>query len=88
MLRTISLANFKCFSHLRLDLAPMTLLCGVNGMGKSSVLQALLVLRQSFRAGELGKEICRPWPADCGIWTMPSATGVPPAQQFRTGRRR
>ena len=55
MLQTISLTNFKCFSHLRLDLAPMTLLCGVNGMGKSSVLQALLVLRQSFRAGELGK---------------------------------
>ena len=55
MVRTISLTNFKCFRHLRLELAPLTLLCGVNGMGKSSVLQALLVLRQSFRAGALGK---------------------------------
>ena len=55
MVRTISLTNFKCFSHLRLELAPLTLLCGVNGMGKSSVLQALLVLRQSFLTGELGQ---------------------------------
>ena len=53
MLRRISLTNFKCFDNLELPLAPLTLLCGLNGMGKSSVLQALLVLRQSFAAGEL-----------------------------------
>lgn len=50
MLRQVSLANFKCFAQLQLDLASLTLLCGVNGMGKSSVLQALLVLRQSAAA--------------------------------------
>ena len=53
MLRRVSLTNFKCFDNLELPLAPLTLLCGLNGMGKSSVLQALLVLRQSFAAGEL-----------------------------------
>lgn len=31
----------------------MNLLCGLNGMGKSSVIQALLVLRQSFESGDL-----------------------------------
>ena len=53
MLREIKLANFKCYEALTLNCAPLTLLCGLNGMGKSSVIQALLVLRQSFVAGEL-----------------------------------
>ena len=54
MLRKLSLSNFKCFDRVSLNLAPITLLCGLNGMGKSSVLQALLILRQSAAAGELG----------------------------------
>ncbi len=53
MLRNIKLTNFKCFEWLSLDCAPINLLCGLNGMGKSSVIQALLTLRQSFEAGEL-----------------------------------
>ena len=54
MLRIIKLRNFKCFENMELALAPLTLLCGLNGMGKSSVIQAMLVLRQSFVSGELG----------------------------------
>ena len=53
MLRTIKLTNFKCFKSMELALPPLALLCGLNGMGKSSVIQALLVLRQSFASGEL-----------------------------------
>ena len=53
MLQKIKLTNFKCFDSLELTCAPVTLLCGLNGMGKSSVLQALLVLRQSAISGEL-----------------------------------
>ena len=48
MLRNIALTNFKCFEHLDLECTPLNLLCGLNGMGKSSVIQALLVLQQSF----------------------------------------
>ena len=55
MIRKIKLSNFKCFQSLDLDCAPLTLLCGLNGMGKSSVIQALLVLRQSFESGDLLK---------------------------------
>ncbi len=53
MLRKIKLSNFKCFQNLELNCSPLTLLCGLNGMGKSSVIQALLVLRQSFASGDL-----------------------------------
>ena len=53
MIRRIKLSNFKCFQSLNLFCAPLTLLCGLNGMGKSSVIQALLVLRQSIESGDL-----------------------------------
>lgn len=53
MIRQIRLRNFKCFQSLDLNCAPLTLLCGLNGMGKSSVIQAFLVLRQSFESGDL-----------------------------------
>ena len=53
MIRRLRLKNFKCFDELDLPCAPLNLLCGLNGMGKSSVIQALLVLRQSFEAKEL-----------------------------------
>ena len=55
MLRRIVLKNFKCFDALDLPCAPLNLLCGLNGMGKSSVIQGLLVLRQSFDTGDLSQ---------------------------------
>ena len=55
MLKCIELSNFKCFKKLELNCSPLTLLCGMNGMGKSSVIQALLVLRQSYEAWRLGE---------------------------------
>ncbi len=51
MLQNVRLKNFKCFEHVRLECTPLTLLCGLNGMGKSSLLQALLVMRQSLKEG-------------------------------------
>lgn len=54
MLTRIGLTNFKCFERLNLPCRRLNLLCGLNGMGKSSVIQALLVLRQSLESGELG----------------------------------
>ena len=53
MLNHITLTHFKCFQELNLDCTCLNLLCGLNAMGKSSVIQALLVLRQSFETGEL-----------------------------------
>jgi predicted ATPase len=53
LIRTLRLSNFKCFSHQSLSLGPLTLLSGLNGTGKSSVLQSLLLLRQSHQQGLL-----------------------------------
>ena len=48
----IDLRHFKCFELLRLPLAPLTLLTGLNSSGKSSVLQAFALLNQTMREHE------------------------------------
>jgi predicted ATPase len=49
VLTEISLENFKCFSASGpIELSQFNLLTGINGRGKSSVLQSLLLLAQSF----------------------------------------
>ncbi|MGW1653590.1 AAA family ATPase [Streptomyces atratus] len=48
MITQLTLVNFKAFRRLELPMGPLTLLTGLNSSGKSSVLQALALLRQSF----------------------------------------
>ena len=52
MLTRIDLRHFKCFTLLQLPLRPLTLLSGANASGKSSVLQALVLLHQTMREHE------------------------------------
>lgn len=57
MLRKIGLENFKCWRELDIELAPITLLFGSNSSGKSSVLQSLLMLKQTARGFDPGQHI-------------------------------
>ncbi len=52
MLTLLELRLFKCFELLRLPIALLTLLSGPNSSGKSSVLQALVLLHQTMREHE------------------------------------
>lgn len=52
MLNKIELSNFKCFRLLKLPLTELTLLAGSNASGKSSLLQALVILHQTIRENE------------------------------------
>ncbi len=46
------LRNFKAFHYLEdIELKPLTVLVGANSSGKSSIFQALLLLKQSSEAG-------------------------------------
>lgn len=45
----LELEGYKCFEHLRVPLAPLTLFSGFNGAGKSTALQPLLLLAQAAR---------------------------------------
>lgn len=49
MLSSLTLKNFKPFENQSFYLKPLTLLAGLNSTGKSSLLQSLLLLRQSFQ---------------------------------------
>ena len=47
MITNIALKNFKCFRELEVNPKLITVFIGPNGTGKSGVLQALLLLKQS-----------------------------------------
>ncbi|MBQ7382029.1 MAG: DUF3696 domain-containing protein [Paludibacteraceae bacterium] len=47
MIENISFKNYKCLSGKSFDLKPLNIFTGYNGRGKSSVMQALLMLGQS-----------------------------------------
>jgi predicted ATPase len=48
MLERIRLENFKASRDLHIRLAPLTVLAGLNSSGKSTLLQAIGALRQSY----------------------------------------
>ena len=47
MITNITLGNFKCFRQVSINPKLITVLIGPNGTGKSGVLQALMLLKQS-----------------------------------------
>ncbi|NMG16687.1 AAA family ATPase [Aromatoleum bremense] len=57
MLNRLDLQHFKCFELLKLPLADLTLLSGSNASGKSSVLQALVLLHQTMREHEWSRRL-------------------------------
>jgi predicted ATPase len=46
LIAKLALTNFKAFASVEIPMAPYTLLSGLNSSGKSTVLQALALLRQ------------------------------------------
>ena len=56
MLKNLWMGNFKRFLRQKIELNHLTLLSGLNGTGKSSTLQALLLLRQSYQQNLLKTE--------------------------------
>ena len=49
MLQEIRLNNYKCFLDSgRVEIKPLTVLCGVNSSGKSTILKSLLTLKQTY----------------------------------------
>lgn len=48
MIKKLTVDNFKSHKHTELELSNLTVLCGANGVGKSSAIHALLLLRESY----------------------------------------
>jgi len=47
MITRLTIENFKAFEYAELNFTGLNLLTGINGVGKSSAIQTLLLLRQS-----------------------------------------
>jgi len=55
LLKRFTIENFKAFQKCTIDLAPLTILIGENSSGKSSLLQALLLLKQTWESPAAGE---------------------------------
>ena len=54
----IRLRDFKCFADSgEIPLAPLTIIFGRNNTGKSSILQSILLLRQTLDSPEYGPRL-------------------------------
>ncbi|MDN8946433.1 AAA family ATPase, partial [Staphylococcus aureus] len=49
MISEVSLIGFKSFLNRKLKLCQLTVLTGLNSSGKSSIIQALLILEKAKR---------------------------------------
>ena len=47
MIKSLRIRNFKCFKDKRFELRPLNVFCGQNGVGKSSAIQTLLLIREA-----------------------------------------
>lgn len=57
MFKNIHLKNFKVFKDARIELGHLNLLTGINGRGKSTLLQALLLCKQTAEEGKLDNQL-------------------------------
>lgn len=48
MIKSLTIQNFKSHSKTEISLGNLTVFCGANGVGKSSIIQSLLLLRDTF----------------------------------------
>ena len=52
MIRRLLIVGFKRFESESLELRPLTILAGLNGSGKTSVIHALLLARHASQRGD------------------------------------
>jgi predicted ATPase len=57
MITNIKINNFKSLSDISLSFKNLNVLTGINGMGKSTLIQVLLLLRQSYVPHGIGRGI-------------------------------
>ena len=55
MINDLYIENFKCFNKIHIELSTLNVLAGINSMGKSTIIQSILLLRQAYDNNSLNK---------------------------------
>lgn len=72
MIKDIRIHNFKIHANSDVRLAPLTIMTGINGMGKSSLTQAVLLMRAAVRSSDYPRKIpMQNRLVDIGPFTVP-----------------
>ena len=57
MITNLELKNFKCFKKIKISLSNINIFTGINGMGKSTIIQSILLIKQSGKIFDESKEL-------------------------------
>lgn len=66
MITALTITGFKRFSSCTFDLAPLTILTGLNGAGKTTAIQALLLAREASASGASAVSLNGPFGLELG----------------------
>jgi predicted ATPase len=59
MILNLSGSNYKAFESFNMDIKPLTILLGANSCGKSSLINALLMISQSYESKDIAESPLR-----------------------------
>ncbi|KWT84043.1 DUF3696 domain-containing protein [Candidatus Magnetominusculus xianensis] len=82
MITSLHIKNFKSHKDTELELSNINILTGFNGMGKSSAMQSILLLRQSHIKNLLSKgldltgDLCRIGTAKDAVFMLAETDGI------------
>jgi len=62
----LTIDNFKCFKHFEISLPSLTVLVGANGLGKSTIIQSLLLIRSAWETDNANVELNGPYGLSLG----------------------
>jgi predicted ATPase len=68
MIHELKICGFKMFTEASFKMAPLTILAGMNGAGKTSVVHALLLIREVTRRGDKIVQLNGPFGLELGTF--------------------
>jgi predicted ATPase len=68
MIHELQVHGFKRFAHQVFGMSPLTVLAGMNGGGKTSVVHSLLLMREATRRGDQLVELNGPYGLELGTF--------------------
>lgn len=82
MIQELSIFGFKRFAEAKFAMSPLTVLAGMNGSGKTSVVHSLLLIREANRRNDHVVELNGPYELDLGTFRDIQNWNAPESVRF------